>query len=528
MGQPEVRTDLSQEEITQKVKAQIKEEQKLYGKAELVIEGVNPKHIEKALNANEVGDAWLLESLLQKRLCYDHAAAQWYTWNEHHWIEDTLRKHVKSVESVVEEYAKEVRRQAWIRVSTTKSGESLKAAEARKLEDKLIKRINELRGLHISRNVLFLSSCGSDSLGTSGEQWDSDPYLLGCANGVINLKTGDFRDGNPEDYILNASPTQWNGIDEPAPTWVNFLMQIFDENDEFVDYIQRLLGYSTAGLCTEHIMPVFYGEGRNGKGTLFEVISHVLGPIAGPIPSEMLMSQGRLRSSAGPSPDIMKLRGQRIAWASETNEDRFFDIGKVKWLVGGDTLTGRPMYGRRQIEFEPTHTLFLLTNHKPHISADEYAMWQRLHLIPFIKKFVDDPDPNDKDQLKRDLNMPNKLKGESAGILAWLVRGFLAWQEEGGLAPPDIIREATKEYQSEEDILGHFLDDSCEGNSEGQVRARDLYCAFKIWCQENGHKPMSNTKFGRKVGNRLERGGDSEGRFYKGICIRPRYIPQTF
>ena len=76
MGQPEVRTDLSQEEITQKVKAQIKEEQKLYGKAELLIEGVHPKHILKALNANEVGDAWLLESLLQKRLCYDHAAGR--------------------------------------------------------------------------------------------------------------------------------------------------------------------------------------------------------------------------------------------------------------------------------------------------------------------------------------------------------------------------------------------------------------------------------------------------------------------
>lgn len=528
MTEAAVKTELSQEEMMEKVKAQIKEEQKLYGKAELVIEGVNPKHILKALKANEVGDAWLLESLLQERLCYDHAAGQWYTWNEHHWIEDTVKKHVKAVESVVEEYAKEVRRQAWIRISATKSGDSKKATEAEKLEDKLIRRINELRALHRRRNVLFLASCGSDSLGISGEEWDKDPYLLGCANGVVDLRTGDFRDGSPDDYILNASPTEWKGLDRPAPTWIEFLMEIFDEDEEFVDYIQRLFGYSIAGLCTEHIMPVFYGEGRNGKGTLFEVISNVLGPIAGPIPSEMLMSQGRLRSSAGPSPDIMKLRGRRIAWASETNEDRFFDIGKVKWMVGGDTLTGRPMYGRRQVEFQPTHTLFLLTNHKPHVSADEYAMWQRLHLIPFTKKFVDDPDPEDRNQLKRDPNMPTKLIRESEGILAWLVRGFLAWQEAGELAPPGIIREATKEYQSEEDILGHFVGDSCESKSGGKVRAKDLYAAFKIWCQENGHKPMSNTKFGRKLGNRLERGGDTEGRFYKGIRIRPRYIPHSF
>jgi putative DNA primase/helicase len=113
----------------------------------------------------------------------------------------------------------------------------------------------------------------------------------------------------------------------------------------------------------------------------------------------------------------------------------------MKELVGGDTLNARAPYGRRNIEFLPSHLLMLLTNNKPHVPANEYAAWQRIYLIPFKFSFVDEPKAPD--ELEADLELSEKLKAETPGILAWLVRGCPAWQQEG-LSPPDSVKLATE------------------------------------------------------------------------------------
>ena len=138
----------------------------------------------------------------------------------------------------------------------------------------------------------------------------------------------------------------------------------------------------------------------------------------------------------------MALRGRRIAWASETNEGRRLDSGRVKLLTGGGFLVGRAPFGKREIAFPQSHTLFLLTNSKPHAPSEDYALWKRLKLLPFAVSFVDDPrEPNER---KADKGLVDKLKGEAPGVLAWLVRGCLEWQRRE-LDPPEIVQAATVE-----------------------------------------------------------------------------------
>ena len=60
-----------------------------------------------------------------------------------------------------------------------------------------------------------------------------------------------------------------------------FLFEIFQEDKDLTDYIQRLFGYSITGKTTEHILPILWGQGRNGKGTLLEILQYVLGPRQG-------------------------------------------------------------------------------------------------------------------------------------------------------------------------------------------------------------------------------------------------------
>jgi len=299
--------------------------------------------------------------------------------------------------------------------------------------------------------------------------------------------------------------------------WERFLREILDGKLDYVDYLQRLFGYGITGITTDHAIPILWGHhGRNGKGTLLETLKTVLGPFAGPIPSEMLLSDKRARSSAGPSPDIMSLRGRRIAWASETGEGRKLAVDKVKQLTGADTLVGRPPHGKRMIEFSPTHKLFLLTNHKPAIPPTDYAMWARVHLIPFELSFVDEPQKSF--ERKRDPSLPEKLKQEASGILAWLVRGCLEWQKQG-LNPPVGIKQATAEYQQDEDILGLFVSECIATDSEEEVRAAVLYAAYRRWCDAFGYKPLGGKKFGERMKELFEKKADSSGNYYVGIYL---------
>jgi len=210
------------------------------------------------------------------------------------------------------------------------------------------------------------------------------------------------------------------------------LKEIYQNDRKLIRHIQRLFGYSLTGSLREHIFIIFNGIGRNGKGTIVETVRFVLGPLAVPIPVETLLCQSLSSSGGSPRADIMKLRGTRVSWASESEEGKRFNTGQLKLLTGGDTITARAPYGKRMVEFQPTHTIFFLTNHMPHISVDDYAFWQRIHLIPFSMSFV--PTPTEDYERKSDKELLEKLKAEAPGILAWLVRGCLSWQKKGAQA----------------------------------------------------------------------------------------------
>lgn len=510
--------------IESMVNAVVEEERKRYEMPNLIsskpTSGISSKDILAALKGNEDGDGWLLVNLQRNKFCYDHSSNQWFRWSGNYWEKDRIEEVLASIDSVVDAYAEEVKRQLAARINATKNGDEKGASKAEKFEKELLTRIHNLQTLHRKKNILRLATAGENSLGISGDEWDVDPMLLACKNGVIDLKTGEFRPGRPDDYIKTYAPSRWKGLECPAPAWEQFLLEIFDGEKELVDFMQRLLGYSISGLSVEHIMSILYGEGRNGKGTLIEVMNKVLGDLQGPIQAEMLLSQLRTRSSAAPSPDIMALRGRRIAWASETEEGRKMDIGKMKWLVGGDSLVGRNVYGKDEIEFDPTHTIFLLTNHKPQISAEDYAAWERVHLIPFLLSFIDEPHKSN--ERKSDKFLKDKLLVESSGILAWLMRGFLSWQENG-LNPPEIIKQATKEYQEEEDVIGHFLNERCDFDPEQRVQANPLYQSYKAWCDFGGHTPLSGTKFGKRLGKKFDKVYDGRV-YYKGINLKKDVI----
>lgn len=485
--------------IKDKVDSQVKTEKEQYGeKPEDQKKEISEEKVTACLRANERGDGILFAEIHGGQYLYDKSIKKedsWLKWGGHSWAEDVLDTSHDAVEAVALEYLK----------VADKFNDKLTACDKIKDEDsrsaarKAIKKEQELftgrayrvRGSRGVSNCLKFAHTVKDGLAVTGEEFDKNPYLLGCSNGVIELDTGEFRDGRQDDYVLMNSPHEFKGMDEPCEQWEKFLLDIFDDDQEMVDYIQRLFGYATSGLVQEHVVPILYGEGRNGKGTFIEMISYVLGPQAEPINSEMLLEQKYNASSKGPSPDVMKLKGLRMAIASETDEDRRFAPSKVKLYSGADRLSARPPHGTREINFDPTHTLILLTNHKPHAPSDDFGFWDRIHLIKFPIAFVEHPDP-ETNQKPKDKGLMDKLKKEAPGILAWLARGFIAWKNEESFNTPLKVIKATNEYRLDEDVVVKFIKDRCvdlkSTNKENRVTYSDLCSDFEAWYERTIHE----------------------------------------
>jgi putative DNA primase/helicase len=476
---------------------------------------IQSEDVLKSLNRNADGDASLFIDLHRGRFIYDCAAGRWYKWAGHYWTEDLTDEVVQAVSIVVEVYETEARRQSWLRAKAAKEKDKAETTH-RENESALLKRMKLLQSLNRKQEVLVLARSGSNTLACTGEEWDKDPWILAVSNGVIDLKTGELRPGNPLDFNKTAAPTEWWSKDEPCPIWENFIAEIFGGNSELVVFVQRLLGYGITGLSILHIFIILYGIGRNGKGTMLETLRRTLGDYAMKTESELLLEQKYSRQAGSPNSGVLSLRGRRIVWASETSDGRKLNTGKVKELVGGDTLNARAVFGKNHVQFEPSHLLLLLTNSRPSAPASDYALWKRIYLIPFEQSFVDDPVVSN--ESKADPYLVDKLKSETPGILAWLVRGCLAWQEEG-LNPPASVQAATEDYRKDEDYIGKFIDERLVQDKTCSAKAGEAYQAFKKWCDENGLHPVSGKRFGTEMKQRFDSGKDRDGIFYIGIEV---------
>ena len=96
--------------------------------------------------------------------------------------------------------------------------------------------------------------------------------------------------------------------------------------------------------------------------------------------------------------------------------------------------------------------------------------------------------------------LPEKLRAEWSGILAWGVRGCLKWQEKG-LEVPETVKKATEEYRREMDVLGEFLEECCELGDQW-VSSGELYRAYATWCHQTEAEPLRQTTFGESLSAR--------------------------
>jgi putative DNA primase/helicase len=272
--------------------------------------------------------------------------------------------------------------------------------------------------------------------------------LLNTPGGIVDLRTGECRAAKPEDYQTRITAVAPDLDGKPA-YWLAYLRRVTDGNEELQRFIQRMLGYMLTGEVAEQSLFFLYGTGQNGKSTLVDTASGILGDYHCGVMMDALTFSDHDRHPT----EIAKLRGVRIATANETERGRRWAESKIKYLTSPGKVTGRFMR-QDEFDFDPSHKLLISGNNKPGLRSVDEAIRQRIKLVPFTVTIP---------LAERDKFFPAKLKGEWAewpAILGWMIRGCDAWRD-GGLVPPATVTDATDKYLESEDKMKTWIEECC-------------------------------------------------------------------
>lgn len=432
---------------------------------------------------------------------YSYELDRWLVWTGKRWSLDSQAQ----VEALAKKTARLILKEAQVAVQRDrdqgKSDDEIAATERNY-------RKHYLAAARVSgvRDTLKMAQ-SERGVSVAISQIDARPMLLNVANGTIDLSTGQLHPHRRRDGLTKITPVAFNP-EAGAPRWEAFLHRIFDGDEELMAFIRKAVGYSLTGDVSEQCLFFLYGSGQNGKSVFIQTLLHVLGEYAQKAPTEMIMKQERA-SPGGATPDMARLRGVRFAVAAELEENQRMGEARVKDLTGADRIVARPLY-REPIEFDPTHKLWIYGNHKPTIRGTDDGIWRRIRLIPFtvtIPEHEKDPD------------LVRKLEQEREGVLAWAVRGCLAWQRDG-LGMPAAVAEATNAYRQESDRLAAFLDECCVVEEYARVGKNELYAVYEAWCRDSGEFPVSKKKLGQQLIERgFAEGRSRTGRYWIGIGV---------
>lgn len=447
----------------------------------------------------DVGAAKLFSFLCGDRVRYSHDRKAWFTWQGHYWEENKKN----SVRNLIVELVGAYRYQAGIFKRRAEDEDKDTKKILKRKAKQLWNRATEYMKRKGLAPVLDLASSWPE-LAVLEEDWQQPPTTLVFQNGVLDMVTGILRPGKPEDMMRIACPIEWDG-EAKCPIFDTFLSDILGDA-EMADYVLRVLGYAVSGVATQHQFYVHYGEhGRNGKTTLFETLLEIFGEeLVGPVSAEIFLDQNRPKDPDSPTPSLADLENKVLVWASETNDGRKFDAGRIKFLSGGDTITCRAPYGRGLIRFRPKITTFLLTNSHSAAPSSDDAFWERYREICYDWSYVENPKKDYERQ--QDPLLRASLLNELPGIACRIVQGFQRFVSDGGLPAPEKVMVSTKETRTASDHFQRFYEQCCfigadpmTGN-EFKIQSSDLTEAFGIWALKESVYEWKSRWSAQKIG----------------------------
>lgn len=321
-------------------------------------------------------------------------------------------------------------------------------------------------------------------------EFDKDIWLLNTDSGIVDLRNGKISPFE-KDKLMSQNTNVRVTYNEPKE-WIKFLRGIFkrdnkEETQQIIDSFQTCLGYSLTGSVREQVIFMLWGDGSNGKTTLLQQVSHIMGDYGQNIASDVLMQNKNNNNSATYS--IAKLQNARYVLTEETNDGGRLAEGRVKEITGGGEVSAQFKYGN-EFSYFPKYKVWVATNNLPIIIGTDHGIWRRIFEFPFLRIFTDE---------EKDKDLPEKLKNESSDILGWAIQGAIKYKATNKLVAPKCLIEAKQKYKEKMDVVIQFTNDECLFDPRGRIECKTLYTLYKEWAKNNSEYTLRESKFKERL-----------------------------
>jgi P4 family phage/plasmid primase-like protien len=378
---------------------------------------------------------------------------------------------------------------------------------------------------------LLMSECANTFFDSSFiSKLDANPNLIGFENGVYDIKTKEFRDGVPEDYLTYS-------------TGYNYNME-YEENHKDIIEIEKIIRSiqpkpEVYNFMMAHIASVLRGGnkdqkiifwigpgGANGKSTIQNLIGKSFGQYYKYI-ENTIITRERAKSNEA-CPDILELRGIKITILSELEPGVKINAGFFKRLTGGDPLKGRDLFSSQFIEFIPMFKMILIANNIPEFnSINDDAVWRRIRIINFSQKFVENPKASNEHKIDDMLGI--KLEQLKGAFIWLLINKYLPLYDNFGLdkLTPECVKIATNKAKTDTEPYLKFTEEMIEFDKEGFIGIKELKSSYNEWFSISFNKKSQRPA--GIIDHYLEKGCEKKGKNIYGIkCKTEDYLNDNF
>jgi P4 family phage/plasmid primase-like protien len=421
---------------------------------------------------------------------------KWLFWSGNHWQKDERLSHLTQTRDFLRARAND------LMIWATKKAATMSPEKADKFLSWAKDQAKTLRNKTTVAAVESLAKSNRASA-ASVDDFDSHRLLIGTPGGTVNLisgETGEAQRGHRITKLTATAPKRGTPV-----RWLQFLNEVFNGDQDMIEFVQRAAGYALTGETREHKLFFLYGTGRNGKSVFLNTLFKIWGDYARRAHAATFLNTNGEKHPT----DLAGLQGARLVVASEIPKGKTWDESTIKDLTGGDTITARFMRGDF-FDFEPQLSLFIAGNNMPSFRGVDEAIRARVMLIPFTVTFPAE---------KRDLHLEDKLWAEGPMILQWAIDGAIKWQRDG-LKIPASVSGASNEYFDDEDTLGQFLADETIKDADAFTTTTDLHHRFKQWCEIQGLQPWTLRTLQKEVkGRGMIEARRNHGRGFLGLRL---------
>jgi P4 family phage/plasmid primase-like protien len=420
----------------------------------------------------------------------------WYKYENHRWKPNdsgtSLRRSIsEKMRSLYNSKSVEVSKSLSQRIDSDniEEGEKQKLVEKQKLTGrkiieiiKFLNKSNDKKNIMIEAKELFYDS---DFI----EKLDQNPYLLCFNNGVMDFKENRFRDGRPDDYISLSTKINYVKLSEKSLPIQNDIKKFFSQlfpNEELRKYMWQHLASTLLGTTDSQTFNMYIGQGQNGKSVLVTLMEQILGEYKGDVPLSMITEKrGKV---GGVSPEIVQLRGIRLALMQEPKKGDTINEGIMKQLTSGeDNLQGRAPYMEKTISFKPQLKLIVTANVFMVINSNDHGTWRRIRVCPFESLFTENPKTDDPDK-PHQFPLDPRLSKEK----------FPAWKEvfmsmliditketKGSVKDCNKVLEHSKLYRASQDYISAFVQEKVVKHANSYIEKNEINQEFKMWWASN-------------------------------------------